>query len=76
MEYVNIMQAARHLGVSDKTVRRWIHSGKLSARFPQPNRCEIEVSHLEGFMPGHLSGHTAEALENRVAELEQRVLDL
>jgi excisionase family DNA binding protein len=76
MEYVNIMEAARHLGVSDKTVRRWIHAGKLSAHFPQPNRCEIEISHLEQFMPGHVSGQATEALEGHVAELEQRVLAL
>src|SRR6266700_2939774 len=75
MEYVNIMEAARRLGVSDKTVRRWIRAGKLSARFPQPNRCEIEISHLECFMPGHVSGQATEA-KNRVAELEQRVLTL
>jgi len=76
MEYVNIMEAAHRLGVSDKTVRRWIHAGKLSARFPQPNRCEIEISHLERFMPGHVSGQATEAMKSRVAELEQRVLTL
>ena len=44
MEYVNIMEAARRCGVSDKTIRRWIHAEKLRARFPQPNRCEIAVA--------------------------------
>jgi DNA-binding transcriptional MerR regulator len=73
MEYVNIMQAARRCGVSDKTIRRWIHAQKLPACFPQPNRCEIAVCDLEPFLPGHLSGQSGQALENRVATLEQLV---
>jgi Helix-turn-helix domain len=51
-EYVNIMEAARRCGVSDKTIRRWIHAKKLHARFSQPNRCEIAVSDLVPFLPG------------------------
>src|SRR5579883_3259289 len=47
VEYVNIMEAARRCGVSDKTIRRWIHAQKLRAHFPQPNRCEIAMSDLE-----------------------------
>ncbi len=72
-EYVNIMEAARRCGVSDKTIRRWIHAQKLRARFPQSNRCEIAVSDLEPFLPGHPSGHQLEPLESRVATLEQQV---
>src|SRR5450631_4303090 len=56
VEYVNIMEAARRCQVSDKTIRRWIHAGKLRARSPQPNRCEIAVLDLEPFLPGHLPG--------------------
>lgn len=73
VEYVNIMEAARRCGVSDKTIRRWIHAEKLRARFPQPNRCEIAVSDLDAFLPGHLSGQSAEPLESRVARLERQV---
>lgn len=69
MEYVNIMEAARRCGVSDKTMRRWIHAKKLRARFPQPNRCEIAISDLEPFLPGQ----SEEPLENRVAALERQV---
>jgi excisionase family DNA binding protein len=83
MEYVNIMEAARQCGVSDKTIRRAIHKGTLPAHFPQPNRCEIAISDLEQFMPGLSPGHvqvSAEdritALEHRVQVLEQQVLDL
>jgi excisionase family DNA binding protein len=72
-EYVNIMEAARRCGVSDKTIRRWIHAQKLRAQFPQPNRCEIAISDLEPFLPGHLPGQGEEPLESRVATLEQQV---
>ena len=44
---MNIMQAAKHLGVSDKTIRRAIHAGLLRARYPQHNRAEIDVSDVE-----------------------------
>jgi hypothetical protein len=83
MEYVNIMEAARRCGVSDKTIRRAIHKGILPARSPKPNRCEIAVCDLERFSPGPAPGQvqvfTEEriaALERRVQALEQQVLDL
>jgi excisionase family DNA binding protein len=73
-EYVNIMEAARRCGVSDKTIRRAIHKGTLPARFPQLNRCEIALSDLERFMPGQPPGHVqAAAIESRIAALERRV---
>lgn len=76
VEYVNIMEAARLLGVSDKTIRRWIHAHRLPARFPQSNRCEIAISDLEPFSPGHVSGQKKEPLESRIAALESQVQTL
>jgi hypothetical protein len=73
MEYVNIMEAARRCGVSDKTIRRAIHKGTLPARSPKPNRCEIAVCDLEHFSPGHVSGHVQVSTEERIAALERRV---
>lgn len=73
MEYVNIMEAARRCGVSDKTIRRAIHKGILPARSPKPNRCEIAISDLEHFSPGHVSGQVQVSTEDRIAALEQRV---
>ena len=74
MEYVNIMEAARRCQVSDKTIRRWIHAHKLSARFPQSNRSEIAVSDLEPFLPRQAPGPVQEAsIESRIAALERRV---
>jgi excisionase family DNA binding protein len=75
-EYVNIMEAARRCGVSDKTIRRWIHAQKLRAHFPYPNRCEIAVCDLEPFLPGHLPGQSEEPLVDRVATLERQVQTL
>lgn len=73
VEYINIMEAARRCGVSDKTIRRWIHAQKLRAHFPQPNRCEIAISDLEPFLAGHLPGEGEESVEDRVAALERQV---
>ncbi len=72
-EYVNIMEAARRCGVSDKTIRRWIHAKKLPAHFPLSNRCEIAVSDLAPFLPGHLSRPREDELERRVTILECQV---
>lgn len=76
MEYVNIMEAARRCGVSDKTIRRAIHAKKLPARFLKSNRCEIAVSDLETFKPGGVPGHVQTATERRLAALEERVQQL
>lgn len=76
VEYVNIMEAARRCGVSDKTIRRWIHAQKLPARFPRSNQCEIAVCDLGPFLPGHLPGQGDESLESRVATLERQVQTL
>ena len=73
MEYVNIMEAARRCGVHDKTIRRAIHRGTLPAHFPQPNRCEIAVSDLERFTPGHVHVPAQSSTDDRIAALERRV---
>lgn len=73
MEYVNIIEAARRSGKSDKTIRRAIHAGKLPAHFPQPNRCEIALRDLDAFLHGQGLGPSATAQEQRIAELAERV---
>ena len=73
MEHVNILEAARLCGVSDKTIRRPIHKGSLPASFPKPNRCEIAVSDLERCFPGQQPGHVQVAAEQRLAALERRI---
>jgi hypothetical protein len=77
-DYVTIEGAAQRCGVNPKTIQRAIRKGRLPARYPQPNRCEIAIADLERFHPasGHLPGQSAEDLVSRVAALEQRVADL
>jgi excisionase family DNA binding protein len=48
-EYVTIVEAARRVGMSDKTVRRAIHDGKLAARYPQLNKAEVSITDLEAW---------------------------
>jgi excisionase family DNA binding protein len=50
--YVTIQEAARHCGVSDKTIQRAIRAGTLPARYPRLNRCEIAESRLNSFKSG------------------------
>jgi bacterioferritin-associated ferredoxin len=73
MEHVNILEAARLCGVSDKTIRRAIHKGLLPARFPKPNRCEIAIADLERFTPRQVPGHVQVSVEERIAALERRM---
>src|SRR6266487_7186489 len=60
--YVTIQEAARRCGVSDKTIQRAIRAGTLPAQYPMPNRCEIAVSDLDTFMPGHVQTATRHRL--------------
>jgi transposase-like protein len=81
-EYVTIAEAARRLGtISDKTIRRAIHDGKLAARYPQPNKAEVLMTDLQAWFdslrirPGETQDKLA-ALESRVATLEREVQEL
>src|SRR6266567_5006705 len=76
--YVSIQEAARRCGVSGKTIQRAIQAGKLVARYPKPNQCEIAISDLEIFRPGQVSGHAPNpvALESRIAALERRLSEM
>ncbi len=76
MEHVNILEAARLCGVSDKTIRRAIHKGLLPARFPKSNRCEIALSDLECFTSRQVPGQVQVSVEERIAALERRVQEL
>ena len=80
-EYVTIIEAARRIGMSDKTVRRAIHDGKLAARYPHLNRAEVSVKDLEAWhatlhiRPGETQDRL-KALEHEVSELKARVEQL
>jgi excisionase family DNA binding protein len=77
-EYITIAEAARRIGLSDKTIRRAIHAGKLTARYPQPNRAEVSLQALHTWhsslhvRPGETQDRLV-ALEARVGQLESEV---
>jgi len=80
-EYVTIIEAARRIGMSDKTVRRAIHDGKLEARYPHPNKAEVSITDLLSWhatlhvRPGETQDRLT-MLEQEVAELRARVATL
>src|SRR5579859_2243837 len=45
--YVTATQAARLIGVNERTIRLWISQNKLSALQPAPNRLEIPMSEVD-----------------------------
>jgi molybdopterin-binding protein len=64
MSDVSIGEAARALGVSADTLRRWDRSGKLRTTRDERNRRRVpatEVERLRGAPPRHATGHTLSA---------------
>jgi excisionase family DNA binding protein len=49
-QYVTAADAAKLLGKSDRTVRRWIDEGKIKARHAAHNRYEIALDDLEALV--------------------------
>jgi hypothetical protein len=80
-DYVTIIEASRRVGLSDKTVRRAIHDGKLTARYPHPNKAEVSITDLLSWhatlhvRPGETQDRLS-ALETQVAELTARIVAL
>ena|SRR2546429_313749 len=73
-EYITITEAARRIGMSDKTVRRAIRDNKLPARYPQPNKAEVSTTDLEAW---HATLHVRPSeAQDRLRELEERVTTL
>lgn len=50
MKMLTIQQAAEELGVSSKSIRRWIADGRLTARRAGPRLIRIDRSQLDQFM--------------------------
>jgi hypothetical protein len=79
-EYVSITEAARRVGKSDKQVRHWVQSGKLTARYLPRHRAEIAVKDLEPFLPEPLPGQVNDLNERvfkrRLAPLEERLAEV
>lgn len=84
VKFVNASEAARRIGVTDKTVRSWIIQGKLDAHHVSKNRLAIAESDVERlarerrlYASEHTPNITAlaariEALERTLEELSER----
>lgn len=48
--YLSLQDVAEELGISDRTVRRWISTGRLKAIQPSPRVIRIEASELDRFI--------------------------
>lgn len=87
MRYLTATQAAKIIGVTDRTIRDWIKAGKLSAHHPSPNRLAIPENEVESVArerrqyqvnvpdPADLAVKVGE-LEQKYQELAQRYEDL
>ena len=75
MRYYNAVQAAKEIGVSDKTVRNWIEEGKLHAERTPSNRLAIpanEVEKLKKVYARFSEQEESQALSTRLLDLERR----
>lgn len=75
MAYLNIAQASRHIGKTEKTLRRWVHSGKIPYRV-ENGKLYFEVSDLDAMRDKNIPAADNEALLARIETLEQRVAEL
>jgi len=80
MRYYNAVQAAREIGVSDKTIRNWIEEGKLSFERTPSNRLAIPESEVAKLKKEYArfsqQENTIDTLSARILELERRCLGL
>lgn len=79
VSYVTATQAARLIGVNERTVRLWVNHGKLSAHQPAPNRLEIPMSEVDRVIAERQAREsldlipTPRELAGRLAELQEEI---
>lgn len=77
--YVTATQAARLIGVNERTVRLWVNHGKLSAHQPAPNRLEIPMSEVNRIIAERQAREsldlipTPRELAHRLAEMQEEI---
>ncbi len=73
MSHVRIADAARFLGVSDDTVRRWVHAGALTSTTDEAGRMVIDGRELAQFAKAQAGGSeqpgTSSSARNRFVGL-------
>lgn len=91
MKYLNASQAAKRIGISDKTIRRWLKEGKISAIRTGSNQLAIPENEVEAlrrqraqfvqheedqYTTSHDQSLDILALAAKVATLEQELATL
>lgn len=79
MEELTPTQIGARLGVSERTVQRWIRSGKLKATLQANGYYLVDLADIDALKPPTLPTNTASALAdilNRIERLEQHVTSL
>src|SRR5690348_1584022 len=83
MRSYTAVQAAQRIGVSEKTIRLWIQSGKLKATHLAKNRLAIPESEVERLAREHqatqeetVPATDIAALAEKVAALEYRLSEI
>src|SRR5882762_6437952 len=80
MRYYNAVEAAKEIGVSDKTIRNWIEEGKLSSERTPSNRLAIPESEITKLKKEYArfsqQENTIDTLSARILELERRCVGL
>ena len=74
-QYVTAADAAKLLGKSDRTIRRWIDDGKIKARHAAHNRYEIALDDLEALVEQQEGKEYVNPVE-RLRTLEHEVTTL
>lgn len=74
-QYVTAADAAKLLGKSDRTIRRWIDEGRIKARHAAHNRYEIALDDLEALVEQQAGKEYVNPVE-RLRILEQEMVTL
>lgn len=45
--WATIKEAAEYTGFSDRTMRRWVHDGRLGAKRMGPRRIQVDLNELD-----------------------------
>ena len=77
MAYLTAIETSKRLGVSERTVRRWIEEGKLVARHLKRNKYGILEADVEALLAGRPDMVDENAqMKARIEVLEQKVHEL